>query len=948
MHSITRSSLVLLGAILFPAAAQSQITVTGLTDQTVYADTVTFRVVSAAGYTYNAYLDGGPVPVGVDVTVNRPEYHELLVERRLGGAGAPETSLIQFIIRSSERNNSEWGLRPWVPYISIPSASPELEGAVLEIVVPSAFPAGLEIPVVALVETPAGKRVGVNGFVTADAIPESSIQIFRGVGSGFLPPQSAGQISYAASLSSLSAPAETITVEGSPTWTPASGNLPGSVDWGQDARVSIGADLTVPAGAVLTIGAGSIIRLAAGVEIHVNGSLVVNGTRARPVVFTPATRTAPWGGIRLRTAASRADITGAILTGSGSDPDWFDNTPDSGSSHRDEEPLIYLGGGARANLTDSYLVHNQGQGGHGEGSFLTMTRCVIQRAITSGQYNGGSVTLNGCALIEFPAWDAPFEDNDNDGLYLTGGAHSITDTLIGWTGDDGIDAGSGSGGSVQVRGCWFESSYHESMAWSEDRLPTVSDTVAMNSGQGLECGFGSPDVVATRILSTANLSGVRFGDNYDWDYEGSLNVTESLVLYNYRDVWGRAWDDWTEHLDQMDIRTNYLTRADPNHPQNSVWNPAADASRLEPFMPSPGTVVGLGFALRTARLDIGKVAEGLPVRASKFSTAVFSVDYDVVSDEGPLGSGRLTFVPGQTVNIINLSDFEDVASSDIVRVTLRDPVGAELTGFTEAEFVRIVPVTLIAAGADWKYLDNGSNQMTAWREPGFNDASWSEGPAELGFGDDDEETEINGGPSEDRFITTYFRRSFEVADPSAFASLLIRLVRDDGAVVYLNGEEVFRSNLPEGTVVATTLATTSSTSETAFFTKEVDTAALVAGTNVIAVEVHQAAPDSSDLGFNLELIGQMVPQIGGTRFIRGDSNGDLRVDISDPIKVLLVLFAGDSADCDDALDGDDDGQLVITDAVYVLNHLFRGGPAMPAPYPEAGDDTTADQLGCDR
>ena len=48
MHSITRSSLVLLGAVLFPVAAHCQITVTGLADQTVYTDTVTFRVVTAA------------------------------------------------------------------------------------------------------------------------------------------------------------------------------------------------------------------------------------------------------------------------------------------------------------------------------------------------------------------------------------------------------------------------------------------------------------------------------------------------------------------------------------------------------------------------------------------------------------------------------------------------------------------------------------------------------------------------------------------------------------------------------------------------------------------------------------------------------------------------------------------------------------------------------------
>ena len=182
-------------------------------------------------------------------------------------------------------------------------------------------------------------------------------------------------------------------------------------------------------------------------------------------------------------------------------------------------------------------------------AYLTMTRCLVQKCITAGQYNGGTVTLEDCALIEFPSATAPFADDDNDGLYLTGGAHFLTDCLIGWALDDGVDAGSGSGGSVDVRGCWFESIYHEAMAWSEPRVASVADTVALNCGQGIECGFGKPDVNAVHCLSTANLVGARFGDNYDWDYDGFLTVRDSLLLFNQRDIWGRAWDDWTVHLD---------------------------------------------------------------------------------------------------------------------------------------------------------------------------------------------------------------------------------------------------------------------------------------------------------------------------------------------------------------------------------------------------------------
>src|SRR5947209_5223858 len=66
--------------------------------------------------------------------------------------------------------------------------------------------------------------------------------------------------------------------------------------------------------------------------------------------------------------------------------------------------------------------------------------------------------------------------------------------------------------------------------------------------------------------------------------------------------------------------------------------------------------------------------------------------------------------------------------------------------------------TLVPKGATWKYLDNGSDQGSAWRAPDFDDSSWKSGPAKLGYGDGDEATVVNCGPSapacnKDNFIT---------------------------------------------------------------------------------------------------------------------------------------------------------------------------------------------------
>jgi hypothetical protein len=165
---------------------------------------------------------------------------------------------------------------------------------------------------------------------------------------------------------------------------------------------------------------------------------------------------------------------------------------------------------------------------------------------------------------------------------------------------------------------------------------------------------------------------------------------------------------------------------------------------------------------------------------------------------------------------------------------------------------------LVPTGATWRYLDNGTDQGTAWREPAFNDAAWSAGPAELGYGDGDEATVISFGPDPaNKYITTYFRRSFDVAEALIFSSLTLRVLRDDGAVVYLNGTEVFRTNMPAGTITSTTLASSAvgGADETTFQETSVDPGLLANGTNVLAVEIHQVNGTSSDISFNLEFIG---------------------------------------------------------------------------------------------
>jgi hypothetical protein len=86
---------------------------------------------------------------------------------------------------------------------------------------------------------------------------------------------------------------------------------------------------------------------------------------------------------------------------------------------------------------------------------------------------------------------------------------------------------------------------------------------------------------------------------------------------------------------------------------------------------------------------------------------------------------------------------------------------------------------------------------------------------------------------------------------------------------------------------------------------------------------------------------------GEASFVRGDTNRDGKVDLSDAIAVLSYLFLGGREPaCQEAGDVNDSGALELSDAIYLLNHLYLGATQPAAPYPEPGRDPTPDLLGC--
>jgi regulation of enolase protein 1 (concanavalin A-like superfamily) len=272
------------------------------------------------------------------------------------------------------------------------------------------------------------------------------------------------------------------------------------------------------------------------------------------------------------------------------------------------------------------------------------------------------------------------------------------------------------------------------------------------------------------------------------------------------------------------------------------------------------------FTLNLADLPAGTLVEGrnvLAVEIHQESLTSSDVRFDLALQlERPIA-------PGVLANDLNLDGGATAAlvsppahgmASLTPGGTLTYTPAGDYFGADSLEY-RIVgsAAVIVPLGARWKYLDNGSNQATAWRDAAFDDSTWASGPSELGYGDNDEATTVASGPANARIPTTYFRKTIELPAGASASELSIRLKRDDAAAVYINGVQVYRdANLAAGAAYNQyAAADIPSAQENTFITIPLPAAALVAGANVLAVEIHQGGPTSSDIGFNLELSGRL-------------------------------------------------------------------------------------------
>lgn len=169
---------------------------------------------------------------------------------------------------------------------------------------------------------------------------------------------------------------------------------------------------------------------------------------------------------------------------------------------------------------------------------------------------------------------------------------------------------------------------------------------------------------------------------------------------------------------------------------------------------------------------------------------------------------------------------------------------------------------LIPAGAEWRYWDQNA-LAEGWQFPSFDDSAWPVGAAQLGCGENDEITVMGRTESGHAQMLCYFRHEFTMQQAEAGDQLLLQWLVDDGAVYYLNGREIFRSNMPSGSLTEQTRARSNyyAPPENRWAQAWLPKSLLQPGDNTLAVAVYQVNDTSSDVSFDLRLTLDGPPAI---------------------------------------------------------------------------------------
>ncbi len=359
-------------------------------------------------------------------------------------------------------------------------------------------------------------------------------------------------------------PVETIT-----------GTLTGDLTWTADREYRLTGNVALAAGSTLTIQPGTRVMMGEIANLRINGRLTTLGTAEAPVVFAALDRTTPWGGLELR---GETEMSYTFFTGGGGDASRR-------FGHSNSQPVIYTQG-TTVSCDHCFVIDNVGKAFGASNARLNIRDSIISNVDTGGQLDNTVLKMENTWIKDISNGEQTFVDDDNDGMYLLG-AHSsgdsseIKNSFIINTKDDGIDH---NGAKLKASGLWVEGTFHEGIATSDKNSADLFDSVFQRSNQGVEAGYGGPQVTLTQsvIVRSKNQvdpgspinAGLRFGDGYNGSngaYTGKITARYDVLWDNGDNV--RNFDGTGPKPGAIDIKESLANDPDASDPSNLAGVP---------------------------------------------------------------------------------------------------------------------------------------------------------------------------------------------------------------------------------------------------------------------------------------------------------------------------------------------------------------------------------------
>lgn len=650
-----------------------------------------------------------------------------------------------------------------------------------------------------------------------------------------------------------------------------SGTLAGASSTWQGV-VNLTGNVTVPAGHTLTIQPGTLVLVngvasgTAGVSITVNGSVQSLGTEAAPVSITTADATLNWGQIRHATAQP-STYAYTFVTKGGRAP---------GEGHTGTGPLFRMNTSTidfqNCVLGDLFSGATAvGKIMMADGSALTFADSIFTRARMGPEIASTSLVFDRGYILDMNGPD------DADGIYLhSAGGREMTlrNSVLAQGDDDAVDTldsnvliencilrdwpnpnedakgVSGFHGDVTLRRCLVVNTFAGASTKSSgplsilrlDHCTVVSIDKGVSAATKANAAAGNINIYMTNCI-------VRAADPMHSDFGPDRFV--SVTYSNTGETWpgvGNITDD------------PMFANPGGNDFTLLAGSPCIDAGDPAAPVDADGSRTDIGYYVGAS------AGGGLFVNMTEpTADQLFVAPVDVTlsaSASSPEGIARVEFFEGAT-------KLGEDATPPYSAIWANAPLGrhavhavATETGGRTANSLPVSftvsategPSTnnVIVFGDYWRFLDNGTDQGTAWSAPNFDDSAWRRDRAEFGYGDQDERTPVSYGPNAaQKYVTTYFRTTFTVDELERVERVTAKIVYDDGAVIYINGQEAYRIGMGTGTIGYRTYA--SAAGEYTMDSREISKNFLVAGVNTIAVEMHQGSAGSSDMSFDFQL-----------------------------------------------------------------------------------------------